>query len=204
VAGSGRILLPVMRELKSRTIVKSRLRRLTALVSLSLLLGLLFPNASNSWELNSENSRSGIFTTASQFWVAGYGPVTPKRFFQGTFEDDIYWATLNLMCQKKKLSVYIYLTKTGSGHEDIRLDDPGYISLLFNGSISKRYRTYGSGQKDVIVIQRDAVSLAKAMVSKTTLSTSLKPRFGNRIQIKFDVSGLSKAKTRFKYAGCSF
>ena len=199
-----RILLPVESGSNRRTRVVQRSQHFAALIALSLVIGLLFPNPSNSWDLNSENSRSGILTTASQFWVAGYGAVTAKQFFQGTFEDDIYWASLNLVCEKKKLSIYIYLTKTGSGHEDIRLDDPGYISLLFNGNTSKRYRTYGSGQKDVIVIQKDAISLAKAMVGKSSLSTSLKPRYGNRIQIKFDVSGLSKAKTRFKYAGCAF
>lgn len=184
--------------------VKPWLLRAIALTSFSLLIGLLFPTASNSWYLNSDNSRSGIFTVASQFWVDGVGPVTTKQFFQGSFEDDQYWASLNLVCEKKKLSVNIYLTKTGSGHEDIRLDDPGYISLLFNGSMSKRYRTYGSGRKDFIVIQKDAQALAKAMLSKRSMSTTLKPRFGNRIPIKFDVSGLSKAKTRFKYAGCPF
>lgn len=167
-------------------------------------LSLISAPASQAWELNSENSRSGIFTSAAQFWVDGYGPVTSKQFFGGDFENDIYWASLNIFCQKKTLSVYIYLSQIGSGHDEIKLDDPGYISLTFNGSSSKRYRTYGSGIPATISVKKDAKALAKTMLSKKTLSTTLRIRYGERIPVKFTISDLAKARTRFKYAGCAF
>ena len=168
-----------------------------------MLLGLVSTSPASAWELSSENTRTGIVSSAVQFWVEGYGPVTPKQFFNGSFEDDTYWSTLVLMCERKKLTIYFNIEITGSGHEDFRLDDPGYVSVVYNGVTSKRYRTYGTGIPGTIAVQKDAVAMAKAMLSKQTISTSFKIRFGSRIPVKFNIAGLSKAKTRFKYAGCS-
>lgn len=177
---------------------------LASLSALVFALSLVSPPMAQAWELNSENSKSGIFTSAAQFWVDGYGPVTSKQFFGGDFENDIYWASLNIFCQKKTLSVYIYLSQIGSGHDEIKLDDPGYISLTFNGSTTKRYRTYGSGIPATISVKKDAKLLAQAMLTKRTLSTTLRIRYGERIPVKFTISDLAKARTRFKYAGCAF
>ena len=178
--------------------------RLVIASSFVFLFGSLFPSTARAWELNSENTRTGIVASAVQFWVQGIGPVTPSQFFNGEFEDNTYWASFILMCEKKKLTAYFNLEQTGSGHDEIKLDDPGYATLVFNGTTSKRYRTFGLGIPSSIAIQKDAVALAKGMLSKQTLSTTLKLRFSNRIPVKFNISGLSKAKTRFKYAGCSF
>lgn len=177
---------------------------LASISALLLAISLISAPHSHAWELNSENSKSGIFTSAAQFWVDGYGPVTSKQFFGADFEDDIYWASLNIFCQKKVLSVYIYLSQVGSGHEEIKLDDPGFISLTFNGSTTKRYRTYGSGIPATISVKSNAKELAKVMLTKRTLSTTLRIRYGERIPVKFTISDLAKARTRFKYAGCAF
>ena len=170
----------------------------------SFFISILTPYQARAWELNSENSRSGIITSASQFWVEGYGPIAPKDFFFDNFEDETYWATLSLYCERKTLTAYIYLSQIGSGHEDLRLDDPGYISVTLNGSTTKRYRTYGTGMAGTIAIRKDAKAFAQALLTKKTLSTTLRIRYGSRIPVKFTVSDLSKARTRFKYAGCSF
>lgn len=171
---------------------------------LTLLTSIQIPYTANAWELNSENTRSGIVTSASSFWVEGYGPVTAKQIFSGDFEDDLYWASLSLYCEKKSLSVVIFLYQVGSGHDELKLDDPGYISISLNGAPAKRYRTYGTGISGTIAIKKDAVALAKAMLSKRTLTTTLRIRYGERIPMKFTISDLSKSRTRFKYAGCTF
>jgi hypothetical protein len=171
---------------------------------MTLFLTLLTPYSANSWELNSENSRTGIVTSAAQFWVEGYGPIAAKDFFFDNFEDDTYWASLSLYCERKTLTAYIYLSQIGSGHDDLRLDDPGYISVTLNGSTTKRYRTYGTGMSGTIAIRKDAKAFAQSLLSKKTLTTTLRIRYGNRIPLKFTVSDLSKARTRFKYAGCPF
>lgn len=170
----------------------------------ALLMTSLVQPSANAWELMSENKAGGLTAYATVFWVEGYGPVTSKQFFSGDFENDTYWSTLTLMCNKRKLSAFINISQSGSGHEDLSLDDPGYVSMVFNGTVSKRYRTWGSGVPATIAIQKDASLFVKMALSKQTLSTSVKPKFKPRIPLKFNISGLSKAKTRFKYAGCSF
>lgn len=175
-----------------------------ATVTWTLFISLLIPAPARAWELNSENSRSGIITSASQFWVEGYGPIAPKDFFFDNFDDDLYWASLSLYCERKTLTAYIYLSQIGSGHDDLQLDDPGYFSVTLNGSTTKRYRTYGTGMSGTIAIRKDAKAFAQALLSKKTLSTTLRIRYGSRIPLKFTVSDLAKARTRFKYAGCSF
>lgn len=170
----------------------------------TLLASVLNPSQARAWELNSENTRSGIITSATQFWVEGYGPIGANDFFSDNFEDDTYWASLGLFCERKSLTAYIYLSQFGSGHDDLRLDDPGYISVTLNGSITKRYRTYGTGMAGTIAIRKDAKAFAQALLTKKTLSTTLRIRYGNRIPMKFIVSDLAKARTRFKYAGCPF
>ena len=170
----------------------------------SFSISILTPYQARAWELNSENSRTGIITTASQFWVEGYGPVSAKQIFSGDFEDDLYWAALTLYCEKKSLKVVIFLYQVGSGHDELKLDDPGYISISLNGSPAKKYGTFGTGIPGTIAVKKDAVALAKAMLTKRTFSTTLRIRYGDRIPMKFTISDLSKARTRFKYAGCSF
>jgi hypothetical protein len=164
----------------------------------------MIPTKVQAWELNSENSRTGIISSAAQYWVEGYGPVSPKAFFSNSFENDLYWASLSFYCERKSLISYIYLTQIGSGHEDLRLDDPGYISVTFNGSSSKRFKTYGTGMTGIIAIKKDAKAFAQMMINKKTLSTTLRIQYGDRIALKFNVADLAKAKTRFKYAGCTF
>jgi hypothetical protein len=183
---------------------RNAIKKISLISILVFFTSLFSPGHANAWELSSENTRSGIIASAVEFWVDGYGPVTSKQFFNGTFENDTYWSSLILMCEKKKLTIYMNLEMTGSGHDDFRLDDPGYVLIGFNNSATKRYRTYATGVAGTIAVQKDAVALAKAMLSKQTLSSSFKLRFGKRIPVKYSVAGLAKAKTRFKYAGCAF
>lgn len=190
---------------KKKGLVSANLKspRFTIAVILLFAVSIFGPAPAQAWELNSENSRTGLITSAAQFWVEGYGPIAPKDFFFDNFENDLYWASLSFYCERKSLTAYIYLSQIGSGHEDLRLDDPGYISVTFNGSSSKRYRTYGTGMTGMIAIKKDAKVFAQMMLNKKTMSTTLRIRYGKRIPVKFNVADLAKAKTRFKYAGCS-
>ena len=147
----------------------SALKRNVVVVLIStLFVTFVTPFSANAWELNSENTRTGIIASATQFWVEGYGPIAAKDFFMDNFENDIYWASLSLYCERKTLTAYIYLSQIGSGHDDLRLDDPGYISVTLNGSTTKRYRTYGTGMSGTIAIRKDAKAFAQSLLSKKT------------------------------------
>lgn len=159
--------------------------------------------ASADWELTSENRSSGITAYATVIWVDGYGAVPFDRFFQSTYYEGTLWSSLTLICSRKTLTASFNVQQSGSGNQSITLDDPGYISVLVDGVIPKRFRTYGTDYESSITIKQDAKSFAATLMNRKALSTTFKYYPGKKINVRFDITGLAKAKTRFKYAGCT-
>lgn len=181
--------------------MRSRLL-LISLLTLALALGSTSV-ANAEWRFESKNERSGISTSATTYWVQGYGPVSFDELMSATQEDGAYWAILMVGCTEKRLYVSAIVNQFGSGHDEIRLDDPGYADIIFNNTIKKRFRTWGSGVSGTIGFISDAKKLTKEMLKRKSMSTVIKNNAKNqRIPLLFDVSQLSKASTRFKYAGC--
>lgn len=157
------------------------------------------------WQFDSENSSSGLSAYASTFWADGFGPVSWERLLNLPLDDGDLWGTLTVSCIRKKPSVAITVQQAGSGNEELRFDDPGYLSITLNGLPAKRYRTIGSEYKDSFYINNtDSKTLVKNLMKRNFLSVAPRIKFSSKkVSMLFDVSGLSKGKTRFKYAGCS-
>ena len=68
---------------KKKGLVSANLKspRFTIAVIFLFAVSIFGPAPAQAWELNSENSRTGLITSAAQFWVEGYGPIAPKDFF---------------------------------------------------------------------------------------------------------------------------
>lgn len=179
-------------------------------VRISLVLALFFPlllmsPASATWEFESENKPSGVSAYATTFWLEGTGPITLDDLVQ--VEDEIdegsYWATLMVSCVKKKLQVGINLNMAGSGNREIVLDDPGFAYLRFDSLALRKYRTYGVDLPSSLYFSSDAKAITTNLLKASSLSLTVRDRIAReRIALKFDVSGFSKSKTRFRYAGC--
>jgi hypothetical protein len=180
---------------------KSLLVALSALVCNVLLVN----NANAVWELESENKPSGVSAYATTFWLEGTGPISLDDLVQveDEIEEGSYWATLMVSCTKKKLLVGINLNMAGSANRDIVLDDPGYTYLRFDSSAQRKYKTYGSDLPSSLSFVSDARAITTFLMKSNSMSITLRDRISrDRVLLKFDVSGFSKAKTRFRYAGC--
>lgn len=158
-----------------------------------------------TWQFESENSSTGLSAFASSFWAEGFGPVSWQRLLNLPMDDGDLWATLTVSCIRKKPTVAISVQQAGSGNQELRFDDPGYLSITLNGLPAKRYRTAGSEYKDSFYINNtDSKALVKSLTTRNYLSVTARIKYSTKkVSMLFDVSGLSKGKTRFKYAGCT-
>jgi hypothetical protein len=157
------------------------------------------------WQFESDNNRTGISTYASSFWAQGYGPVSYSKLMNISLDEGDYWGILTISCVRKKLNVVITVNISGSGNDGIRFDNPGYINISLSGIPTKKYRTMGSEYGDTIYLtSTDSKTLVKSMMTKSYLAVAPRIKFSSKkVAMFFDISGLSKAKTRFRYAGCS-
>lgn len=170
--------------------------------SILFLISSIQPSSAN-WNFESTNNSKGIVATAQTFWAQGFGPVSRDRLLNLNMKDEDYWAALDVYCSKRQLYVSIYLFQAGSGHEEFQLDDPGYYNLVFNGQSKKRFRTWGSGDTYRIAFSTDARRVTQELMRSRTMSLVVRDRYWKRgLTLNFQTSGFSKAKTRFKYAGC--
>lgn len=178
-------------------------------VLISLFVSTAFVLTSNPsqavWQFDSENDRSGISAYAATYWAQGYGPVSLSRLMNLDMEESDLWGILTLSCQRRSLRASIGLYQAGSGNDSIRLDNPGYVTITLNSTAAKRYRTTGSDSADTFFLaQTDSKNLARAILSRSYLSISPRIKYSNkRVNMLFDVTSLSKGKTRFRYAGCT-
>lgn len=110
-----------------------------------------------------------------------------------------------IQCSKKKYIVTMTLLQTGSAHESMSLDDPGYIRLQFqNLSTSKKYtyRTVGLGMDGVLAVSANSQALVSNLAKSRTVKMQFIKRSGKTLSAVFDTRDLVSAKTRFAYAGC--
>lgn len=182
------------------------MRRLAYLAVLSLAVPFLIPtNAKAVWELESENKVSGISAFATTFWLEGVGPISLDELMQveDEVEEGTYWGSLMVSCTKRRLTVGINLNMAGSGNREIILDDPGFAYLRMDSAPLRKYRTWATEIDSTIAFSSDAPLIAKGLAKARTLSITVRDRVAReRITLSFDVANLSKAKARFRYAGC--
>ena len=180
--------------------------RVSLALLLSLVLSLPVSSVHADWQFESDNDRSGLSAYGSSFWAQGYGPVTYGKLMNLDMDEGDLWAAITVSCIRKRLYVSIRINQVGSGNQEIRLDDPGYVGVTISGVSEKRYRTEGSDYKDTLFIKsNDSKVLVKAMLGKSFLVVSPRIKSMNqRVRMLFDISSLSKGKTRFRYAGCPF
>lgn len=108
-----------------------------------------------------------------------------------------------MSCSKRRLTIGINLNMAGSGNREIALDDPGYAYLRFDSTPLRKYRTWATDIDSTIAFSSDAPAIVKSLVKARTLSVTVRDRVAReRITLTFDVTNLSKAKARFRYAGC--
>jgi hypothetical protein len=181
----------------------SLILRIVLILTLTLSLS-LNSTASALWRLESVNNKSGLSAYATSFWLQGSGAVTFDTLMSKDVREGTYWAILMTSCIKKKLALSIVVNQSGSSNRAIRLDDPGFANIVFDDRVKKRYRTWGSGIDSSIGFLNDAKKLVQEINKRKKMTTVLKLTSSNeRILVTFDVSGLDKAKTRFRYAGCA-
>jgi hypothetical protein len=178
-------------------------------VTLTSILVLIFSATSTAlanaeWLIESENKKSGVSTNASVFWAEKFGPLDYDEILTVSGEDGDYFGIFTVACSNKTLAISLGLDHFGSGHEDIRIDDPGFVDVIFNNRFKKRFRTYGQDYPgNISFAGNDAKKLAQEILKRKTMSTVIRNNATKeRIPVLFDVGGLSKAQTRFKYAGC--
>lgn len=177
-----------------------------SLVALILALALSLPAPANAdWRLESSNSPAGLTAYASTYWINGIGPATYSGFSYYKIPFDTHFASMMIQCTKKKYTATFSLMQTGSAHDDLSLDDPGFIKLQFlNSKLNKKttYRTYGLGMEGTIAINANAQDLVNNLVKSRTLKMQFVMRNDRVLNAVFDVRDLTLARTRFAYAGC--
>ncbi|MEY3319098.1 MAG: hypothetical protein RL540_1470 [Actinomycetota bacterium] len=182
------------------------MRRLASVTALALLCSTLLPSSSNAvWEFESENKVSGITAYATTFWLEGTGPISIDQLMQveDEVEEGTYWGSLMVSCTKRRLTIGVNLNMAGSGNREIILDDPGFAYLRMDSAPLRKYRTWATDIDSTIAFSSDAPNIAKILVKARTLSITVRDRVAReRITLTFDVANLSKAKARFRYAGC--
>ncbi len=178
-------------------------RNLAVLITSISLMVSLIPSA-KAWQLDSVNSKSGITSYASIFWVDGVGPVSKDKFFAGKFKEGAYWSSFTLSCTKKQLSITVSVNQIGSGHKGINFDDPGFMGVSINGALPKSFKTVGASAPSTVIFKSDAPKLLKSFSGKQTVGLTLREVFTTKVlKPKFKIEPLTSARARFKNAGCS-
>jgi len=181
------------------------LRRLIAIITIGTAALISIPSAQADWHLESNNSPSGLTAYASTYWINGIGSVDYKGLTYFKVPDNSFFASLMVQCTNKRYIVSMTLLQTGSAHEDLTLDDPGFTKIQFlNSSLNKKstYRTYGTGIEGMIAIGSNAQDFVSNILKARTVNATLTRRNGQAFKAVFDVRDLKLAKTRFVYAGC--
>ena len=180
-------------------------RKLISALAIGSLISLSTPDAHADWHLESNNSPSGLTAYASTYWINGIGSVDYKGLTYYKVPFDTYFASLMVQCTNKKYIVSMTLLQTGSAHDDLTLDDPGFTKVQFlNSSLNKKstYRTYGTGVEGMLAISNNAQDFVTSILKSRTVNVQLVKRNGQAFKAIFDVRDLKLAKTRFVYAGC--
>jgi hypothetical protein len=97
--------------------------------------------------------------------------------------------------------------QTGSAHDDLSLDDPGFMQVqVQNSGLNKKlkYKTMGIGIEGTLAISVKAQELATYFSKARTARMQFVLKSGEKFNAIFDVRDLNLAKTRFAYAGCKF
>lgn len=181
------------------------MKKLLAVLLVCILALTLSPQAHADWKFESSNKPSGLSAYASSYWINGVGPVNYYGLMRSDLEYETYYAALMIQCIKKKYAVSMSLFQTGSAHESMSLDDPGYIKLEFKtASTTKKltFATYGLGLEGVLVINTNTQTLISNIVKSRTLKVQFKKTSGKSLNAVFDTRDLTLGKTRFAYAGC--
>jgi len=181
------------------------LPKLVSFIAISSMVFLSIPSAQADWHLESNNAPSGLTAYASTYWVNGIGPVEYNALSYLKVPDNNYFSGLMVQCTNKKYIVSLTLLQSGSAHDDLTLDDPGFIRIQFlNSSLNKKstYRTYGTGVEGMLAISMNAQDFVSNILKSRTVNVQLVKRNGQSLKTVFDVRDLKLAKTRFIYAGC--
>jgi len=173
---------------------------------LALIIAITFNSPANAdWRFESDNQPSGLTAYASSYWINGIGPVNYYGLTNSDLEYETYYAALLVQCSKKKYTVAMSLMQTGSAHESMSLDDPGFISLQFQGLNSSKkatYSTYGYGVEGTLFIKTNTQSLVTNISKARTMKVQFRKRSGKTLTATFDTRDLVLGKKRFAYAGC--
>ena len=181
--------------------------RMRALWISTLTCVLILSSATSAraeWLIESENKSSGLTTNASTFWAQKHGPLSFDEIMSISGEDGDYFAILTITCSSKQLAITLGLSQFGSGHKEIRVDDPGFMDVIFNSQVKKRFKTRGQDYPgNFSFASTEAKKLIKEALKRKNMSTVIRNNSTKeRIPVLFDVMGLSKATSRFKFAGC--
>lgn len=185
-------------------IVKLMKKLLVLLMSVVLTLT-PWQSAHGDWRFESDNRPSGLTAYASSYWINGIGPVNYYGLQNSELEYETYYAALLIMCTKKKYTVSMSLMQTGSSHESMSLDDPGFISLQFQSLKSTKkatYATFGLGLEGTLVINKNTQGLISNITKSRTMKMQFRKKSGKRFSATFDTRDLVLGKKRFAYAGC--
>jgi hypothetical protein len=181
------------------------MKKLLVVLQVCILALTFSPSANADWKFESFNKPSGLSAYASSYWINGVGPVNYYGLMRSDLEYETYYGALMVQCIKKKYTVSMSLFQTGSAHESMSLDDPGYIKLQFqNGNSIKKltFATYGLGMEGVLVINTNTQTLISNIVKSKTMKVQFKKNSGKTLNAVFDTRELTLGKTRFAYAGC--
>lgn len=149
-----------------------------------------------AWDLDVEEDDFGEpFVMATTYFIQGYGPTTsPDRINNADAED--VWA-LALRCQDSQLTVLISTLR-----DDVNFNEDTSIKVKFskNGSPIS-WKISSATQSSGFFIENE-----KAFAQRLTKSSKFYIRIsGNGIfAANFNVASLTKYKSRFKSAGCSW
>ena len=181
-----------------------RMRALWISTLTSVLILSSATSARAEWLIESENKSSGLTTNASTFWAQRHGPLSFDEIMSIGGKDGDYFAILTITCSSKQLAISVSLSQFGSGHEEIRVDDPGFVDFIFNSQVKKRFRTRGEDYPaNVSFTSTEARKLIKEALKRKSMSAVIRNNSTKeRIPVLFDVTGLSKASSRFRFAGC--
>jgi hypothetical protein len=173
---------------------------------LALIIAITFNSPANAdWRFESDNKPSGLTAFASSYWINGIGPVNYYGLANSDLEYETYYAALLIQCAKKKYTVSMSLMQTGSAHDSMSLDDPGFIALQFQSLTSSKkatYSTYGFGIEGTLVINANTQSLVTNIAKARTMKVQFKKKSGKTLSATFDTRDLVLGKKRFAYAGC--
>jgi hypothetical protein len=177
------------------------MRIILLVFSLFLILGNQ-SSANAVWEFRSENKPSGITAVATTTWLENRGPVTFEELMTAKTKERAYWAILTMVCDKKNLSLGVILNISGSGNKEVELDDPGYTYLKFDKHPPTRVKTIGSIPSMKLFASPNKIIVPMLKKARYLSLTMKDVNARKTIQIRFDVSGISKSSNRFRSAGC--